>query len=289
MAPGKRAEAMLLSPLAILLLAAIVVPMAILLAYSFFTYAYLEVQPGFVLDNYREIFSEGIYRTFAVNTFAIAFPTTVICVLGGYAVSYYATFEARRTKGLFVALIVISLMASYLVRIYAWRTLLGENGIINSLLESIGVLDEPLQFLIFSRFAAVIAEVQLYLPFAALVFFASMSGISPEIREAARDLGANGLQRQRRIMLPLNGPAILAATAFTFFVSAADYITPALVGGPDSTTFGVVIADSLRTTGDYTEGAALAFVSVAAFMIVYVILRLTLKWAGLLPAGARDV
>ena len=283
MRPTRTAESLLLSPLAILLLSAIVIPIGILFAYSFFTFTLLQAHPAFILDNYKEVFTESTYRTFAVNTALIAGPTTVLSVLGGYAVSYFIVFSAKRTRNVLLALVVVSLMASYLVRIYAWRTLLGENGIINSLLQSIGLTHGPLEFLIFSRLAAVVAEVQLYLPFAALVFYASLSGISADLREAARDLGAGGFERLRRVMLPLSGPAILAATAFTFFVSAADYITPVFVGGPHATTFGTVIADSLRVTGDYPLGAALSFVTVALFALVYLVVHLVMKAMHLLP------
>jgi spermidine/putrescine transport system permease protein len=183
---------------------------------------------------------------------------------------------------------VISMMGSYLVRMYSWRTLLGENGIINSLLESLGLISHPLGFLLFNRAAVVLAEVNYLMPFSALVFYAGLSGIPDDYREAARDLGTGRFQALRRVVLPLVGESLLGAAAFTFFLSCGDYITPVLLGGSNSTTFGTLISDQLRTTGNYPLGASLSFVLVACFILVYLLLRLVLRAGGLLPRKVEN-
>ena len=158
------------------------------------------------LDWYRQIADQDLYRIVARNTLAIAIPTTVISVVGGYAIGYYLVFGATRGRRLLLTLVVVAMLASYLARIYAWRTLMGEQGIVNSALISIGVTDKPVSWLLFSRVPVVAAEVNLFMPIAALISFASLSGVPPEVREVARDLGAGPVQTLRRITVPLSGP-----------------------------------------------------------------------------------
>ena len=179
-------------------------------------------------------------------------------------------------------------MASYLVRVYAWRTLLGETGIVNSALIAAGITDRPIEFLLFSRVSVVIAEVSLLMPFAALAFFPALSGIGPEFREAASDLGAGPVQTLGRITVPMTGAAVLATTAIVFFASAGDYITPVLVGGPDSATFGTLIASNFGLEGQYGLGAAASFVIFLAFAVVYLGLRSSLRITKLCPSRHND-
>jgi spermidine/putrescine transport system permease protein len=175
------------------------------------------------------------------------------------------------------------MMASYLARIYAWRTLMGDDGIINSGLHSAGLIDHPIGFLLFSRFAAIVAEINLYLPFVTLLLYAGLSTVSTDVSEAARDLGAGRGQVLRRVILPLIGPALLAGVAFTFFLSCGDYITPALLGGASSDTFGTAIADQLEVSLNYPLGAAISFVMVAAFVVFFVGVRFAMRSTHLLP------
>src|SRR5207248_3745785 len=123
----------------------------------------------------------------ALNTLWIALPTTAVSVLAGYTLAYGIVFGRPRRKSLLFALLLTALMASYLVRIYAWRTLLGESGIVNSALTGAGIIHKPLGFLLFSRVAVIIAETSLFIPFAALALFAALAGISPDYREVSRD------------------------------------------------------------------------------------------------------
>ena len=114
----------------------------------------------------------------------------LISVAGGYAIAYYLAFKAKRSRTPLFALVVVSMLASYLARIYAWRTLMGSDGIVNSTLQSLGLVHHPVSWLIFSRTPVILAEANLYLPIAALILYASLSGLPPELEEAARDLGA---------------------------------------------------------------------------------------------------
>jgi spermidine/putrescine transport system permease protein len=279
----RRIAAALLSPLTLLLFGAVLIPAGILFAYSFFTMKSYQIYPGFRLDWYQSALTDPLYRTMLRNTVAIALPTTAIALLGGYALAYYLVFEAQRSRTILLTLVVVSLLASYLARVYAWRTLMGERGIINSALQAAGLIDQPLQFLLFSRVAVIAAEINLFLPFTTLLFFSALSGVAPELREVARDLGAGRLQVQRRVVLPLVGRTILAAAALTFFSTCGDYITPQLLGGPSATTIGTAIAVETGANGNYPFGAALAFLLVGGFVIVAGALRAILGALGLMP------
>lgn len=254
-----------------------------LFAFSFFHLRLLEVVPGATVDNYRRVVTTTLYRKYALNTLMIAGPTAVLAVIGGYLLAYHIAFRARH-RGVLLVAVVIALMGSYLALIYSWRTLSGETGIFNSLLQGIGVTHGPLGILLFSRVAVITAEVNFFLPFTTLVLYSSLTSIPPGLDAAARDLGASRWMALRRIMLPLSGNALFGATLFVFFLSAGDYITPVFLGGiGSSATFGTLIADQLTTALNYPLGAAIAFVMIGLFLVMVAALRLSMRAAGLLP------
>jgi spermidine/putrescine transport system permease protein len=274
-------------PLALLLAAGVLVPAAILLVYSFLGFSNYEIQPGFRLDWYERILTDGIYAVVASNTLAIAVPVTIASVTGGYAIAYYIVFAAGRSARILFVLVVVSMLASYLARVYAWRTLMGSEGIANTLLQALGIIDEPIGWILFSRFPVILAEINLYMPVTALICFASLAGVPSDIREAARDLGAGPVQTLFRITMPVTGPALLASAMLAFFLSCGDYITPAFLGGPGtSSTFGTLIATRITTDGNYPVGAALSFTMVIAFAAYAAVLFAALRAFHLLPRRA---
>ncbi|OGO59567.1 MAG: hypothetical protein A2V85_06485 [Chloroflexi bacterium RBG_16_72_14] len=282
----RRLEALLLSPLGLFLTTTVVVPAFILFGYSLFIWRFLEPIGGLTLENYLEGLTAPVNRQLVVNTLMIGIPTTIGSVVGGYALAYYSVFGTGRGRRVLFALIVTALMASYLVRIYAWRTLLGESGVVNSGLQALGLIEAPLEFLLFSRPAAIVAEIALFMPLAGLAFYAALAGISPDYREASRDLGAGRGETLMRVTLPLTGPAILGTTALTFFLSAGDYVTPVLVGGVGSSTVGTAIATKMGPSGDYGSGAAESFLVLVGFVVAYLGLRTVMRVARVLPERA---
>ena len=278
-----RLQAVLLSPLALLLGATIFIPAVVLFGYSFFSFLYLEPVGAPTLDNFARVLADPLYRTVAVSTIVIAVPTTILSISGGYALAYYAVFGTRRWSQLVSLLVLSAMMASYLVCVYAWRTLLGETGIVNSAMMAIGLTTKPLEFLLFSRLSVVIAEASLLMPFAALALFSALSGVGNEFREAARDLGSGPLQTFRRVTLPMTGSALLATTTIVLLSSAGDYVTPVLVGGPDSVTIGTLVASNFGLHGQYGLGAAASFLLIVAFSLIYLSLRIGMRTVRLLP------
>ncbi len=280
---GRRVERLLLSPLVMLLIAGVLIPAMILLWYSLYVWFNLEPTGGITGANYVAALTDPLYRQLLVNTVLIAAPTTIISVIGGYVLAYYMNFVQHRGRSVLFALVVSALMASYLVRIFAWRTLLGSSGVVNSLLEGLGLIGDPLDFLLYSKTSAVLAEIALFTPLTGLTFYAALSGISGDYREASWDLGAGSWQTIWRVVLPLSGAAILVTTTLIFFLSAGDYVTPVLVGGIDSSTIGTAIATDMGPAGNYGMGSALSILLVAGFALLYVAARTAMRRTGLLP------
>lgn len=281
---GRGLGAALLLPLVAVLIGFVVLPTVILFGYSLFEWVFASPIGAVTPTNYVELLQSPITWKVVETTLWIGIPVALVSVAGGYAIAYYIVFGQGRGRQLLFILTVTALMASYLVRVYAWRTLLGSKGIVNGGLEAAGLIDEPLEFILYSRTAVILGEISLFMPLAALTFFAALSGINPDLREAARDLGASRFQTLRRVTLPLSGPAILATSALVFFLAAGDYLTPVFLGGPDAVTVGRLIADSFSTTVDYGKGAALSVLVLLSFVLIYLLMRFIMRRTNLLPA-----
>ena len=177
-------------PAAIGLLVVFVAPMVVFAVYSFLTSSLYEVEQPFTLDSYTKAFESEGTRTLARNSVVIGLLAAIVTVAIALPLAYWLRYVARRSRLLVLFLITASMFASYLVRIFAWRTILGENGALNSALERLGVIDGPLEFLLYSRFSVTVALVHIYLPYVVLVLYAGLGPVVAGLLEAAQDLGA---------------------------------------------------------------------------------------------------
>jgi spermidine/putrescine transport system permease protein len=258
-----------------------VAPIAIFVVYSFLTAQLYDVSRPFTLDAYSAALDSQLNRTLARNSIVIGLLAAVFSVGFALPVAYWLRYAKGRPRMIVLFLITASMFASYLVRIYAWRTMLGENGVVNSALESIGLIDEPLSFLIFNRFAVTVALVHIFLPYAVLVLYAGFQPIRPGMLEAAQDLGAGAWLRWRRVVLPLVAAPALSAFLFVFVLSASDYVTPQFVGGSSGVMLGVQVQANFTTVGNYPLGAATSLLMLAAFVALYFAMRVGLRLARL--------
>ncbi len=258
------------------------VPLGLLVAYSFFRAGFFDVEPAFTLTSYDAIFSDPLYREVLLRTVVTAGIVALATVAIAYPFAYIATFKFPARRDLLVFLVIVSLFTGYLVRIFAWRTILGREGIINSALTSLGVVDEPLRFLVYNRFAVCLVLVGILLPFAILPLYAAMQNVPRDLLEASRDLGGSRLARIRTVVLPLTHTGAMTALAFCFLLAAGDYVTPSLVGGTNGIMVGNVIADQFGASDNLPLGAALGVTVVligAAFVFVANrLLRLASTW-----------
>ncbi len=252
-------------------------PFATFFVYSFLTNSLYEVSRPLTLDAYVDAFTTDVNRTLAVNSLVVGLSAAAATVAVGLPVAYWLRFAAGRWQMLVLFLITATLFASYIVRIFAWQSILGGNGLINSGLERLGVIDEPLGFLLYNRFSVTVALVHIFLPYAVLVLYAGFRPISPALVEAAQDLGANAPTRWRRVVLPLIAAPACSVFLLVFVLSAADYVTPQFLGGTDGALLGVRIQAALTGVGNWPLGAALSFLMLAAFLLCYLLTVLGLR------------
>jgi spermidine/putrescine transport system permease protein len=267
----------LVLPAALGLLLLFAAPLGTFFLYSFLTNSLYEVSAPFTLDAYRDALTTDVNRTLAVNSLVVGFASATATIAVGLPIAYWLRFAAGRLQLLVLFLITATLFASYLVRIFAWQSILGGNGLLNSGLRRLGIIDEPLGFLLYNRFAVTVALVHIFLPYVILVLYAGFRPVSPALVEAAQDLGANAFTRWRRVILPLMAAPASAAFLLVFVLSASDYVTPQFVGGTDGALLGVRIQAALTGVGNWPLGAALSFLMLGAFLLCYLLSAIALR------------
>lgn len=284
MARGRRrlAVALLVGPALLLVGGALVVPAVNLLVQSFFeSQGYGQVTYRFTLSNYVTAVTDPTYRSIAWRSFGLGALAALICVVAAYPAAYFITFKLRRGRNLALLLVVVSLFTSYLVRLYAWYTILGERGVVNTALVHLGIVDHPLLFLLFSRWAILLAFVNVFLPYSVLLLTSAMQNIRADLLENARDLGASPPRAFSRIVLPLSMTGAVGAFAYTFILTSGDYITPALLGGLSGTSIANIVSNQFITLGNRPAGAAISFVMLALFFVVYLALTRLERFKGI--------
>jgi spermidine/putrescine transport system permease protein len=264
-------------PALLMLLVFFAVPLVTFFVYSFLTAGLYSVSGPLTIESYEKAVTTHVNGVLAVNSFVTGILAASISILVALPIAYWLRYAAGRWQLAVLFLITASLFASYLVRIYAWRTILGENGLLNSGLRQLGLIDDPIGFLIFSRFAVTVALVHIFLPYVVLVLYAGFRPLEPSYLESARDLGAGAIQRWRRVILPLMAAPALTAFLFVFILSAADYVTPQFLGGTSGSMLGVQVQTSIKTLGNFPLGAAISFLMLAAFVFCYAMTMLGLR------------
>lgn len=270
---------LMLAPVGGFYLLFFVIPMCSLFVLSFWRAQGFDIVPTFTLDSYEKIATSPLYRIILLRTIGVGLITAAITVPIAFALSYLMRFVFERRAQLILQLLLISLFSGYLVRIYAWRTILGKQGLLNSTFTWLGLIDAPIEFLIYSRFAVIVTLVGLLLPLAVLPIYSAMSNISRDHLEIASDLGSRRLYLVRTILIPMALPGVNTAFAFTFLLAAGDFVTPNLVGGSQGIMIGNVIADQFRGTGaNWPLGAALALVTVCCVMLIVWAVNRVIRW-----------
>jgi spermidine/putrescine transport system permease protein len=273
---------LLLLPLGIALSLGFVLPLVLLFVKSFQTsLGYGQVSGHLTFSSYVTALTSPLYRTVAVNALEIGGIGTVLTSLLSFPLAYFIRFRLRRGQNTILLLIMISLFAGYIVKIYAWTTILGTYGVINTGLMRIGIISQPLSILLFSKIAVLIVVTYLSIPVATLILVGSMQNVDPSMLENARDLGASGLRAVTSVLVPLCSTGIVASLAYGFVVISGDYITPQLVGGTTGQMIGVPISDQFLAIGDQPLGSALSFLMLAVFVIVYLALTRLERFKGL--------
>ena len=231
------------------------------------------------LANYAKLVHVPVYAQVLFRSMRIAGGVTLLALLLGYPLAYYVSFYAKH-KQLLYQLVIIPLWVSYLVRAYAWKTILGSDGVLNTLLQYLHITHEPVGFLLYSPFAVVLTLTHIYTPFAFLPIFASLEHIPRNLVEASQDLGASRAQTFWRTIVPLSIPGVLAGATFAFVLSLGDFLAPLLIGGPSGVMISNIVATLFGAAYDWPLGAA---ISVCMMLLVLAILfrteKIEKKWS----------
>ncbi len=273
----RRTHLYLLSPLLLYFALFFFVPMVVLFVYSFWTKTTTTLVPTFTLRNYVNIFSKALYPRIIWTSVRIGLITAGICVLASYPVAYALTFKYKKLQDFALYLILISLFSSYLVRVYAWKTILGTNGLINQILITLHLIEEPVTFLLYSPTSVIITLVFILIPFTVLPVFSSLQNINLDLLEAARDLGANSAQTFFRVILPLSMPGIVSGFTFSFILAAGDYVTPQMVGGTSGLMIGRIVADQFGMIYDWPFGSALSYFTILLLILIVAFINWALR------------
>jgi spermidine/putrescine transport system permease protein len=236
----------------------ICVPFAILTTIGFWTQHAFDFDTTFTLANYAKILDQPIYRALLLRSLAISGACTIATVVLAYPVAYYVAFHVHRRKMIWIILVTLPFWTSYLLRVFAWKIILGYNGVINSGLKGLGLINQPLEFLLYSPSAVVVTLTHAWAAFAILPIYVSLEKIDRTLLEAATDLGDGPVARFFRVTLPLSLPGVIAAALIIFIPTVGDYITPALLGGPRGLMLANLIQAQFGKVNDWPMGAALS-------------------------------
>jgi spermidine/putrescine transport system permease protein len=261
----------LLGPTSLWMLFFIVIPILMFVVYSFWVVRNQMIVREFSLKNYIRFFTNPMYPTLLIRSLIIAFGVTGTTLVFGYPLALKIYRSKGRIKAILYMLILIPLMTSYIVRIYTMRLVLGSNGVLNNFLLFLGFIDEPLQILLFNRFAIFLTLCVILSPFMVMPVFTSLEKIPKSYIEAARDLGSTELQTFWRVIFPNSLPGVIAGSMFIFVLSLGDFLTPILVGGKQGTTLSKVIQVNFGFAYDWPLGAALSVILLSISMTVILV------------------
>ena len=254
----------LVSPTFLYALLLLGLPILLVVAYSFWSQHYLTVDRTFTLENYRVVFTEPIYRDLLFRSLWISLVVSATTVVLAYPIAYYISFHGGAHKGLWLFLITIPFWTSYLLRVMSWKVILGYNGVLNSALLGLGIIDEPSTAFLYNSSAVVITLTHAWAAFAILPIFLSLEKIDRSLLEAATDLGDGPMRRFLRITLPLSVPGLVGAILIVMIPTVGDYVTPRLVGGKDGVMISTAIQTQFLKGANWPLGAALSVATLAA-------------------------
>jgi len=248
----------------------LLIPYTTLFCYSFWSVSASQtVVHNWNLQNYVKLVHDPIYVTVLLRSMMIAACVMTCALLLGYPLAYYLSFYATKRKDLLYQLVIIPLWASYLVRGYAWKTILGTDGVLNGLLQFLHITHRPVEFLLYSPFAVILTLTHIYTPFAFLPIYASLEHVPRNLVEASHDLGASPWATFRRVVLPLSLPGAIAGATFAFVLTFGDFLAPLLVGGNSGIMIANIVASDFGAAFQWPIGAA---ISLCMLLLVVTIL-----------------
>ena len=237
----------------------LLVPYAILFCYSFWSVSSIgNIVHSWNFQNYVQLVRNPIYLSVLFKSMRIAAMVMLLALLLGYPLAYYLSFHAAARKDFLYQLVIIPLWASYLVRGYAWKTILGSEGVLNGFLQYLHITHRPVEFFLYSPFAVVLTLTHIYTPFTFLPIYASLEHVPRNLVEASHDLGASPWATFQRVILPLSLPGVLAGATFAFVLTLGDFLAPLLVGGASGIMISNIVVSLFGAAYNWPLGAAIS-------------------------------
>jgi spermidine/putrescine transport system permease protein len=262
----KRLRAVFLAPSVVLTLATVAAPLAIVAVYSLMTRgAYGGVEQPFTVENYTRLW-DPLYAAIFLRSFWIAAVATALCLLLGFPLALFIARAGPR-RNLYLSLVILPFWTSFLIRTYAWMFLLRDTGLINTALQALGLVREPLP-LLYNDGAVILGLVYGFLPFMVLPLYATLERQDPSLLEAASDLGARPMDVLLRVILPLAAPGIRAGAILVFVPCLGTYLTSDLLGGSKTILIGNLVQNQFTASRDWPFGAAASLVLMAAALVL---------------------
>ncbi|MBV9332109.1 MAG: ABC transporter permease [Alphaproteobacteria bacterium] len=258
----------LLFPTLFVIAAALAAPLALLAAMSLWKQSGLSFDTRLTFGQYSDLLTRESYWQLFARSVAISGLVTLATVALAWPMAYFIAFRVERHKFFWLVLVTIPFWTSYLLRVFAWKVILGYNGVINSSLIAAGIIHAPIADLLYNPFAVVVTLAHAWAAFAILPIYVSLEKIDRSLLEAAADLGDGALRRFFRVTLPLSLPGVIGAAVLIFVPTTGDYVTPALVGGPRGSMIANVIEAEFERIGNWPRGAALSLLTMAAVSLI---------------------
>ncbi|MGF0539505.1 ABC transporter permease [Agrobacterium sp. ES01] len=260
----------------------LLVPIFMVLLYSFWSQDYLTIDRTFTLKNYRQALGEPIYQDLLMRSLYISLLVSLVTVLLSYPVAWFISFHGGKNKNMWLFIVTIPCWTSYLLRVMSWKVILGYQGVLNTGFKELGLISEPLTSLLYNANAVIITLTHSWAPFAILPIFVSLEKIDRALIEAANDLGDRAISRFFRIVLPLSMPGVISAFLIVMIPTVGDYVTPQLVGGKEGVMIASAIQANFGKAANWPLGAALSVttmvivVALAAFIVQGA--RILVRW-----------
>lgn len=262
------------------------VPYLIMFSYSFYLTQFPVFIPAFQLGNYVQIFIEPQYYQVLLRTAKVAILVASSALMLAYPLAYFLVFKIKsdRVRLVLYMAVIVPLWVSYLLRSYTWKTILGSEGVLNSFLVWVGILDKPTDIFLYNHFSMVVTLTYIFIPFMVMPIYTSLEKIPRNLVEASKDLGLGPIRTFLNVTLPLSMPGVIAGATFTFCLTFGDFIAPFLVGGPNGMMVANVITSQFGASMNWPLGAAL---SVIMLFVVLTIITISdrLERAGRLDLG----
>lgn len=267
----------LISPTFLYVILLLAAPLATVIVYSFMTDGNNVVERPFTLANYVTVWTGKVYQAIMLRSLTVSMAVTLATVLLAYPIAYYVSFHvAPSRKSLWLFLITIPFWTSYIIRVFLWKVILGYNGVVNSGLMSLGIIDTPLTAINYNVQAMILTLAHAYAPFAILPIFVVLEKIDRSLLEAGQDLGESRIVTFLRVTLPLSMAGVIAAVLIVFIPTIGDYVTPDLIGGGKLPMIANMIEVQMLKQNNRALGSAIAvsaMLIVAAVSVIFVLLN----------------